>query len=107
MRMIFARYQKRFVIVAIMILSLAGCGGPGRQIVGKWSMSGSPETIWEFSANRGALIDKTRGKYTFGSDNRIKIETGFATSVYQMEFIGDRMVLRSPSGSKLEFTKVK
>lgn len=62
---------------------------------------------WEFSKNGSVLIGNTRGKYSFGDNNRIKIETPFATSVYQMEFQGDRMILREPNGPKLEFTRAR
>jgi hypothetical protein len=48
-----------------------------------------------------------RGRYSFGNNNRIKIETPIATSVYQMELVGDKMTLRDPNGSKLVLTKVK
>jgi hypothetical protein len=62
--------------------------------------------VWEFSNNRGVLIGNTRGGYTLGR-NRVKIETPFATTVYQMEFSGDRMILREPNGPKLEFTRIR
>jgi hypothetical protein len=62
--------------------------------------------VWEFSENGSVLIGDTRGRYLLDR-NRIKIETSFATTVYQMEFSGDRMTLREPGGSKLEFTRIK
>ncbi len=63
--------------------------------------------VWEFSTNGSVLIGDVRGRYTFGDQNRIKIETPFATSVYQMEISGDRMILQEPGGSKLEFTRIR
>ena len=48
-----------------------------------------------------------RGRYSFGDNNRIKIETSIATSVYQMELVGDTMTLKEPNGSKLVLTRVK
>jgi len=87
---------------------MAGCGGPSNDIVGKWRMSGSSSAIvWEFSKNGSVLIGNVRGRYRFGDQNRVKIETPFATSVYQMEISGDRMTLREPGGSKLEFTRIR
>jgi hypothetical protein len=87
---------------------MSGCGGHSRDIVGKWRMSQDANAVaWEFSKNGSVLIGTTRGKYTFGDNNRVKIETPFATSVYQMEFAGDRMILREPNGPKLEFTKIR
>ncbi|PYJ17197.1 MAG: hypothetical protein DME96_06925 [Verrucomicrobia bacterium] len=85
---------------------MAGCGN--RAILGKWRMSGSSSaTVWEFSNNGSVLIGEIRGRYTFGDQNRIKIETPFATSVYQLEIAGDRMILREPGGSKLDFTRMR
>jgi len=63
--------------------------------------------VWEFSTNGSVLIGDVRGRYTFGDQNRIKIETPFASSVYQMEISGDRMILREPGGSKLDFTRMR
>jgi hypothetical protein len=62
--------------------------------------------VWEFSENGSVLIGNTRGRYLLDR-NRIRIETSFATTVYQMEFSGDRVTLREPGGSKLEFTRVR
>jgi len=85
---------------------MAGCGNP--TIIGKWRMSGgSNATVWEFSQNGSLLIGNVRGRYTFGDQGRIKIETPFAKTVYQIEISGDRMVLREPGGSKLEFTRIR
>lgn len=84
---------------------MVGCGNSS--IVGKWHMSGgSGATIWEFSKNGAVLIGNTRGRYTLDR-NRVKIETPFAKTVYQMEFSGDRMILREPNGPKLEFTRIR
>jgi hypothetical protein len=85
---------------------MIGCGNS--TIVGKWNMSGSSDaTIWEFSKNGSVLIGNVRGKYSFGDQNRVKIETPFATSVYQLEILGDQMTLRSPSGARLQFTRIR
>jgi hypothetical protein len=61
---------------------------------------------WEFSKNGAVLIGKTQGRYTLDR-NRVKIETPFAKTVYQMEFSGDRMILREPNGPKLEFWRIR
>jgi hypothetical protein len=71
-------------------------------------MSGaSNAVVWEFFGNGVVLVGDVRGKYRFGDQERIKIETPFATGVYQLKISGDRMTLRQPSGSKLEFTRTK
>lgn len=95
------------IALAVVLCVSAGCGGPTRAIAGKWRMSDSSETIWEFSKNGSVVTGSTQGRYSFGGGDRIKIETPFATSLYQMEFSGDHMTLRSPQGSKLEFTKIR
>ncbi|MGH9427166.1 MAG: hypothetical protein ACRD2L_12790 [Terriglobia bacterium] len=93
---------------ALGLSGLAGCGGPQRDIVGKWSTGGDTSAmVWEFSKDGSVLVGITRGRYSFGDNNRVKIQTAFATSVYQMEFLTDRMILKDPSGSRLEFTRSK
>ena len=106
----FVQHKSRLTIIALAVLlsATAGCGGPSRDIVGKWRTSEDANAlVWEFSGNRSLLIGNTRGRYSFGDNNRIKIETPFATTVYQMEFSGDRMILREPNGPRLDFTRIR
>jgi hypothetical protein len=93
--------------MAVLLCGMAGCGGPSHDVVGKWRMSGDANTmVWEFSKNGSVLTGSTRGRYILDR-NRVKIETPFATTVYQMEFSGDRMTLREPNGPKLDFTRTR
>jgi len=94
------------IIAAVTLLfTMAGCGNS--TIVGKWRMmGGSNATLWEFSANGAVLVGEVRGRYKFGDQGRIKIETPFATTVYLMKISGERMTLQEPGGSKLEFTRI-
>ena len=87
-----------------MLFAIAGCGNSS--IIGKWRMVGSDATVWEFSTNGVVLVGDVHGRYKFGDQDRIKIETPFATTVYQMKLSGDQMTLQEPGGSKLEFTKI-
>ena len=108
MTFILVRHKSRLRITAsaVLLFALAGCGNP--TIVGKWRTSGDPGAIvWEFTKNGSVLVGTVRGRYQFGDQNRVKIETPFATSVYQMEIYGDRMILREANGSKLEFTRIR
>ena len=110
MPFIFVRHKSRLAIIvlAVLLCAMMGCGGRSRDIVGKWHTPGDANAIvWEFSENGSVLIGNTRGRYSFGDNNRIKIETPFATSVYQMEFWGDHMILREVNGSKLQFTRIR
>ena len=85
---------------------MAGCGNSS--IVGKWRMAGAEnETVWEFSSNGSALLGEIRGRYKFGDQDRIKIETPFATAVYLVKLSSDQLVLQEPGGSKLEFTRIR
>jgi hypothetical protein len=96
----------RTIAVVVLLFGLAACGNSS--IVGKWRMiGGSNAILWEFSSNGGVLVGDVRGRYKFGDQNRIKIETPFATSVYQMTISGDRLTLQELGGSKLEFTRIK
>jgi len=63
--------------------------------------------LWEFSANGVVKVGDVRGRYKFGDQDRIKIKTPFATTVYQMKISGDRMTLQELGGSKLEFTRIR
>ena len=96
----------RIIASTVLLCVMVGCGNP--TIIGKWRMlGGSNATIWEFSKNGSVLIGNVRGRYRFGDQDQIKIETPFATTVYQMEIAGDRMTLREPGGSKLDFTRMR
>jgi hypothetical protein len=98
--------KPRLRIIAIaLVFAIAGCGNS--TIVGKWRMiGGSNAILWEFSANGVVLVGDIRGRYKLGHEDRIKIETPFATAVYQMKISGDRMTLQELGGSKLEFTRI-
>src|SRR5216117_2225103 len=108
MRVVFGSGQRLLSVIAsaIVLFALAGCGNSS--IVGKWRMSGAEnQTVWEFSSNGSALVGEVRGRYKFGDQDRIKIETPFATTVYQLQISGDQMILQEPGGGKLEFTKIR
>jgi hypothetical protein len=91
---------------AVLLFILAGCGNSS--IVGKWRMSGTEnQTVWEFLSNGSVLVGEVRGIYKFGDQNRIKIQTPFATTVYLVELSSDQLVLQQPDGSKLEFTRLR
>ncbi len=95
------------VAFAASIWAVNGCGGPSHDIVGKWRTADANAIVWEFLPHGTVLVGKDRGRYTFGDQKRIKIQTSFATSVYQMQIAGDTMTLTSPSGPKLELTRIK
>ena len=102
-----SQFKPRLRIIAIALaFAMAGCGSS--TIVGKWRlMGGSNAILWEFSANGVVLVGDVRGRYKLGHEDRIKIETPFATAVYQMKISGDRMTLQELGGSKLEFTRIR
>lgn len=90
----------------ILLFVLVGCGNSN--IVGKWRMSGAEnQTVWEFSSNGSVRVGEISGRYKLGNQDRIKIETPFATTVYLMTLSSDQLVLQEPNGSKLEFTRMR
>ena len=108
MRLGFPRHKRLLLASAsaILLLVLAGCGNS--KIVGKWRMSGDEnQPVWEFLTNGAVLVGEVRGKYKFGDQGRIKIETPFATTVYVVDVSDDQLELQEPGGSKLEFTRVR
>lgn len=91
---------------AVLLFVMASCGNSS--IVGKWRMSGTEnQTVWEFSSNGSVLVGEVRGRYKFGDQDRLKIETPFATTVYLVTLSNDQLVLQDLGGSKLEFTRVR
>ena len=91
---------------AVLLFVMFGC--EKSSIVGKWRMSGAEnQTVWEFSGNGSVLVGEVRGRYKFGGQERIKIETPFATTVYLVKISSDQLVLQELGGSKLEFTRVR
>src|SRR5207247_4297340 len=91
---------------AVLLFVMTGCGNSS--IVGKWRMSGAEnQTVWEFSGNGSVLVGEVRGRYKFGDQDRIKIQTPSATTVYLVKLSSDRLVLQEIGGSKLEFTRVR
>jgi hypothetical protein len=102
--------KSQLVIVAsaLLLWAMAGCGTSHNDIVGKWRAAGdSSAMVWEFSKDGSVLMGSTRGRYSFGDRDRVKIQTPFGTSVYQMELSEGHMILKDPNGSKLEFTRLR
>jgi len=98
--------QLRTVTAIALLFAMTGCGNSS--VVGKWRLMGGSNTIlWEFSTNGAVLLGDVRGRYKFGHQDQIKIETPFATMVYQMKISGDRMTLQELGGSNLEFTRIR
>ena len=99
-----SKLRLRIIAIAL-VFAIAGCGNS--TIVGKWRMMGGSNAIlWEFSPNGVVLVGDVRGRYKLGHEDRIKIQTPFATAVYQMKISGDRMILQELGRSKLEFTRI-
>lgn len=107
MRFGFSRHVRLLLVPAsaVLLFVMPGCGNSS--IVGKWRMSGAEsQTVWEFSSNGSVLVGEVRGRYKFGDQGRIKIETPFATTVYLVTLSSDQLVLQELGGSKLEFTRI-
>ena len=93
---------------ALLLFILPGCGGPSRQIVGKWKTTGAGgDVTWEFFSNGTLKEDTTSGRYTFGDNQRIKVQTSAATFVYQYEIHGDAMTWTALDGAKTNFARLK
>jgi hypothetical protein len=104
----FNRRQLRLLVSAVLLSVLAACGGPSREIVGKWRTSSDPNAVvWEFAGNGLVTIGSTRGKYSFGDSGRIKIQTPFEKSVYEVTISHDHMTFRESTGSRIEFDRIK
>jgi hypothetical protein len=96
------------VAVLAILFAFASCDQSRRQIVGKWKVvGGSSDVVWDFAANGAVTTPGAPGRYSFGDNNRLKIETGSATFVHQMEFVGDHMIWKDLNGTKTELERVK
>jgi hypothetical protein len=108
MRVRFSQSKSSLRITASAVLAVAMMSCGNSSIVGKWRMSGAEnQTVWEFSNNGSVLLGDVRGRYKFGDQDRIKIETPFATAVYLVRISGDQLLLQEPGGPKLEFSRLK
>jgi hypothetical protein len=104
----FNRRQLRPLISGVLLFVLAACGGPSQEIVGKWRTSSDPNAVvWEFADNGLVTIGSTRGRYSFGDSGRIKIQTPFEKSVYEVAISHGHMTFRESTGSRIEFTRIK
>ena len=63
--------------------------------------------VWEFAKDGSVLMGTSKGRYSLGDRNRVKIETPFGISIYQLELADNRMLLTDPTGSKLKLTRMK
>jgi hypothetical protein len=109
MRLRFHRWAPALLalVSAVVLFVVAGCGN-SNSIVGKWRLSGPEnQTVWEFMSNGSMLVGEVRGRYKLGTQDRIKIETPFSTTVYVVKLSGDQLVLEDLGGTKLEFTRVR
>ena len=99
---------QRTTLAVLFVALLAACGGAESQIVGKWKPVSEPNSaVWEFSANKSVDMAGRKGKYSFGDQGRLKVQTQFATFVYQLDLSADRMTLTEPNGTRTELERVK
>jgi hypothetical protein len=97
---------KNLIAVALGVLSLLNSCDRSEGIAGKWrSVDG--RMVWEFTSNGAISQGAMRGRYSFGDNERIKIQTPFATTVYRMQLQNDHLTLADPRGTTLEFTRLK
>ncbi len=91
------------------LLALTSCGGSQTAIVGKWQVDGGPaDAVWEFQQNGTVITTSgTAGRYSFGDNHRLKIQTPSATFVQQIELRGDQMTWRDMSGTVTKLTRAK
>jgi len=92
----------------VLLLLLASCDRSHERIVGKWKVQNDASaTVWEFAKNGEVKTGNISGRYTFGDQNRIKIQTPFATFVYELNFTAeDAMVWKDPNGSQMSLKRV-
>jgi len=98
------------VVIGLMsvILGITCCSDARRHFAGKWrSNKDANSTVWEFREDGGISMGSIQGRYSLGDRDRIKIETGSSTALYELSLAGDQMTLTDPRGTKLELVRVK
>jgi hypothetical protein len=92
--------------LALLLFVMAGSGKSSN--VGKSRMSVTEKkTLRDFTGNGSVHEGQVRGRYKLGDQDRLKIETPFATTVYVVNVSNDQLVLQDLGGSKLEFTRLR
>ena len=90
------------------VFAFASCSDPKARIAGQWKVTSDTSAIvWDFAKDGSVVSGDIRGRYSFGSQNKMKLQTPFATFVYQLDFTGDKMTWKAPNGSTTELTRVK
>ncbi|CAN5445367.1 hypothetical protein BH18VER1_BH18VER1_02090 [soil metagenome] len=97
------------LVFAASFTCLAGCGNSQKaQIAGKWKVTNDTTGIvWEFAGDGSVMSGDIRGRYSFGSQRQMKLQTPFATFVYKVEIDGDQMTWNGPNGVRTELSRVK
>jgi len=91
----------------LLLCTIASCDNRKQQIIGRWQVEGGANPIvWEFSPNGAVNAGTTQGRYTFGDRGRLKIQTQFATFVYEIELAKNRMIWKEPNGSRIELKRL-
>lgn len=95
------------LLLTALALLTTSCDRSREQIVGKWQVQNAPESmIWQFEPNGVVHAGNVKGRYSFGDQGRLKVETPTATFVYQLKLTDDAMVWREPSGAVTELRRV-
>ena len=105
-------FRHRIILLSVAIvavfLSLAGCGKPEDQIVGRWKVSSdTSELVWDFAKDGTVTSGDIKGRYSFGTLRRMKLQTPFATFIYHVEIADDKMTWVNANGTKTELTRLK
>lgn len=102
--------KHRLAVSALLILFLAltACSSAANHIVGRWKVtSDTSDIVWDFARDGTVTSGDMRGRYSFNGEKRIKIQTPFATFVYQVDIRQDKMTWKNANGSTTELARVK
>lgn len=97
----------RSLALFVVLIAMAACDRSRDQLAGKWKVQGDASSmVWEFAKNGSVKAGSSPGKYSFGDRGRLKIQTQFATFVYEIEIAGDKMIWKDPNGSRTELKRM-
>ncbi len=89
------------VLLCAAVLALtAACDKPADRLQGRWRTTGEGATlVYEFGPKGRVIVGTDPGQYSFGDNDRLKVQTRFATYVYRYSVEGDRLTLQDTSGA--------